>query len=97
MAQEKESYLSRVNGKQLEQMKKLEMQNSQMMSKVTRVEEEMRQRDNERQALFFEAALTTEQIKTPGFSPQVPAIYSEKFNTLGRTAEEVSELRARAH
>lgn len=48
MAQEKESYLSRVNGKQLEQMKKLEMQNSQMMSKVTRVEEEMRQRDNER-------------------------------------------------
>ena len=27
----------------------------------------------------------------------MPAIYSEKFNPLGRTAEEVSELRARAH
>lgn len=42
MVKEKENYLSRVNVKQLEQMKKLEMQNSQMISKVTRVEEEMR-------------------------------------------------------
>ena len=42
MVKEKENYLSRVNVKQLEQMKKLEMQNSQMISKVTRVEEERR-------------------------------------------------------
>lgn len=38
MAKEKENYLSRLSVKQLEQMKKLEMQNSQMISKVTRVE-----------------------------------------------------------
>ena len=43
-----------------------------MTAKVARVEEEMRKRDNERQQLFFDHAMSAEKMKTPGFSPQVP-------------------------